>query len=303
MVAGGEGDAWKFAFALPVTLAVFLFASSKQCRGHWPVILAVTIGTINMWLGDRNLAGESLAVALYFVVMGVMRGKSGETVKLKAGTVVLLSASIILIIAGVLWIYGYAAGAGILGEQAQKKYEDQSSGKYGVILGGRPELLSELPAIYDSPILGHGSWAREPSYLIGMHEALFALGYAGAKYISPEVLQDGQIPAHSYFFRAWVEAGVLGAVFWGWVFIVTAKVLTRVYPDTVDLLPAMAFLAFLLLWNIPFSPYGTQERILFPYTLITMMTCMAMVPAKAARAVVRKADRRSRPALAPRPQH
>ena len=232
-----------------------------------------------------------------------MRGKGGETVKLKAGTVVLLSASIIVIIAGVLWIYGYSASAGILGEAAQQKYEIESSGNYGVILGGRPELLAELPAIYDSPILGHGSWAREPSYIIGMHEAQAALGYVGAMYIPREVLQEGQIPAHSYFFRAWVDAGVLGAVFWGWVFIVTAKVLTRIYPASVDLLPAMAFLAFLLLWNIPFSPYGTQERILFPYTLITMMTCMAMVPAKAVRAVVRKADRRIRPALAPRPQH
>ncbi len=303
MVAEGEGDAWKFAFALPVTLAVFLFASSKQYRDNLAVILAVTIGMINMWLGDRNLGGESLAVAFYLVVMRAFRGKDGETVKLKAGTIVLLSTSIIVIIAGVLWIYGYAASAGILGDQAQQKYEDESSGAYGVILGGRPELLGELPAIYDSPILGHGSWAREPSYLIGMHEGMVALGYPTYRYIAPDILVEGQIPAHSYFFRAWVEAGVLGGVFWGWAFVMTARALTRVYPDTVELLPAMAFLAFLLLWNIPFSPYGTQERTLFPYTLITMMTCMAMVPAKVARVTVRETKRRIGPALAPRPQH
>ena len=207
MVQEGEGNAWKFAFALPVTLGVFLFASSKQCRGHLPVILAVTIGMINMWLGDRNLGGESLAVALYLVVMSSFRGKRGEAVKLKARTVVLLSASIIVIITGVLWIYGYSAGTGILGEQAQKKFEDQSSGKYGVILGGRPELLAELPAIYDSPILGHGSWAREPLYLIEEHESMVALGYGEEKWIDPAQIAEGQIPAHSYFFRAWVDAG------------------------------------------------------------------------------------------------
>ena len=236
--------------------------------------------------------------------MSSFRGKGGEIVKLKPGTVVLLSAALIIIGVGVFWIYGYTASAGILGEVAQHKYEDQASGKYGVLLGGRPELLGELPAIYDSPILGHGSWAREPLYLIEEHEAMTALGYKGEAFIDPAQIAEGQIPAHSYFFRAWVDAGILGAVFWGWVFIVTAKVLTRVYPASIDLLPAMAFLAFLLLWNIPFSPYGTQERTLFPYTLITMLTCMSMVPAKAVRAVVRKSrKRRIIPTLAPRPQH
>ena len=57
------------------------------------------------------------------------------------------------------------------------KYEQESAGYYGVLLGGRPELLAELPAVYDSPILGHGSWAREPLYIIEQRQALLLLGY------------------------------------------------------------------------------------------------------------------------------
>ena len=231
--AGAPGDAWKFGFAYPVTLGVFLLASRKECRGLWPVALGVMAGILNLWEGSRAVGGFCLATALYLVVTGFLRRKSGGRSKLKAGTVLALAASIILGIAGVLWAYRYAATAGILGQDAQEKYEEQSSGEYGVLLGGRSELLATLPAIYDSPILGHGSWAREPLYIILQNQALARLGYKTAWNIADEDLQEGLIPTHSYFFGAWVDGGILGAVFWGWIFVLTAKALLRVYPDTV----------------------------------------------------------------------
>jgi len=302
-MVSGDGNAWKFGWAYPATMAVFLIACSKQCSGQWPVILAAAIGVINMLLGARSMGGVCLAAALYLEVMNPLRGEGAEIAKLKAVTVIFLAGSILLSVVGVMWAYGYAASGGYLGEQAQKKYGDQASGQYGVLLGGRPELLSELPAIYDSPILGHGSWAKEPLYLIEEHESMVALGYKDEQFIDPDQLAEGQIPAHSYFFQAWVDGGILGAVFWGWVFVVTAKALTRIYPKTVELLPTMAFLAFLLLWNIPFSPFGTQERITFPYSFVVLMSCLGVLPAKAVRATVRKAKRKISPALTPRPQH
>jgi O-antigen ligase len=275
-IGGAPGDAWKFGFGYPVTLGVFLLASRKECRGHLPITLAVIMGVVNMVLGSRSTGGICLATALYLLVTRISQRRNPGVSKLKARTVVVLAVFILLSGAGVMWIYGRAASAGILGEDAQQKYEQQSSGKYGVLLGGRPELLAEIPAIYDSPILGHGSWAREPLYIIDERQALDLLGYAGATLVEPGTIRAGLIPAHSYFFQAWVDAGILGGVFWVLIFILTARALLRVYPPTTPLLPFVSLLAFLLLWSILFSPYGSDGRLTFPYSIVMMMTVMDM---------------------------
>ncbi len=157
MSNGAPGGAWKFGIAYPLSLGVFLFAGRKECRGHWPITLAVIMGILNMALGSRNEGGECLAAALYLAFMGFMRRQDAGAGKLRAGTIVALAACILLSVAGVIWSYGRAASAGILGERARENYLQESSGKYGVLLGGRTEMLSTIPAIYDSPILGHGS--------------------------------------------------------------------------------------------------------------------------------------------------
>jgi hypothetical protein len=302
-VAGAPGDAWKFGFAFPVTLGVFLLASRKECRGPWPVALAVMIGVVNIGEGSRGEGGFCMAAALYLVITGFLRRKGAESSTLKAGTAVVLAASLILSIAGVVWGYGRAASSGILGDDAREKYEEQSGGQYGLLLGGRTEMLSSIPAIYDSPILGHGSWAKDPLYMILQNQALARLGYTWVWDVSNEDLQEGLIPTHSYIFGAWVDGGILGAVFWGWVFVLTARALLRVYPATAVLLPAVAFVAFSLLWDILFSPYGTPGRISFPYAIVVMMTCVDMAFRKTICVPASKTKRTIRTALTPRPQH
>ena len=248
------------------------------------------------------MGGFCLAAAVYLVVTGLPRRKSGGISKLKTGTVVALAASIILGTAGVLWAYQYAANTGILGEDAKEKYQEQSSGDYGILLGGRTEILATFPAIYDSPILGHGSWAKEPLYIILQNQALARLGYKTAWNIADEDLQEGLIPTHSYFFGAWVDGGILGAVFWGWIFVLTARVLLRVYPDTAVLLPAVSFLAFFMLWEILFSPYGTPGRATFPYSFVMMMTLLDTASSKVVRALPAKPPKRIKASLMLRPQ-
>jgi hypothetical protein len=288
MTEGAPGDAWKFGLAYPLNIGVFLFASRKECRGHWPITLAVIMGIINMALGSRSLGGICLAVALYLFVTRLSRRKNPEASRLKGRTVVALAASILISVVGVMWAYGRAASSGILGEDAKEKYLQESSGKYGVLLGGRPELLAEIPAIYDSPILGHGSWAKQPIYLVEERRALQLLGYEGGAFIFRQQLKEGLIPAHSYFFQAWVDSGILGAVFWGWVFLLAARVLLRVYPESAVLLPVVSLLTFMLLWDILFSPYGTPGRISFPYSIVVLMTLMDSVRRNVTRGVAAK---------------
>jgi O-antigen ligase len=286
-------DPWKFGLASPVTFAVFLLASRKQCSSSFSFFLIIGMGAVNIVLGARSLGGICLAAAMYLVLTRIMRRNLKGDTKLKPRTQFAIAVSIVLGIAGVIWVYEFAAGSGILGDAARDKYELQASGKYGMLLGGRVEMLGSVPAIYDSPILGHGSYPRDAAYLLAARQALAMMDYKDADNQSKEELAEGYIPMHSYILGAWVSAGILGAVFWAAVLVLILRGLMRVYPASVALLPLVSFMAFALFWGILFSPFGAEERMTSSYCIVLLMTCMAMAPSAAERKV---AVARKRPA-------
>jgi hypothetical protein len=77
------------------------------------------------------------------------------------------------------------------------------------------------------------------------------------------------IPSHSYLLGAWVESGLLGAAFWAWVLWLTMKALWRA-SGAEPRFPFLVFIAFLLVWNILFSPYGAEARFLATYSIYVM---------------------------------
>jgi hypothetical protein len=297
MVAGGlltyfplrdapeAGDPWKYIFSYPVTLAVFLIASRKDCRGLWPIILGALIGLVNVGLGFRSEGGFCLSTALYLLVTRSLQKKYAGGFRMKAGTAVAIAGSLAAGVIGIFLAYGYAARNGILGEDARVKYEAQSSGRFGVLVGGRVEMLGSIPAIYDSPILGHGSWAKDPQYLIIERQTLAMLGYTIAGDFRRSDAESGIIQTHSYFFGAWVYSGVLGAVFWGWIWLTALKVLMRIYPPGIVLPAAVPWMAFELLWAILFSPYAETARIFVPYYVVIFMGYRSIASSRTVQAV------------------
>ena len=83
-----------------------------------------------------------------------------------------------------------------------------------------------------------------------------------------------------------VDAGVLGAIFWGWVCIQVCKMLLRTYPRGMKLLPLAAYAAFELLWDIPFSPYGAQMRIITPFYIIIVMNYLSVSNANSTKVAI-----------------
>jgi O-antigen ligase len=235
--------------------------------------MSTILGIVNIASGSRNRGGVCLAVASYLILTSFLRRKGNGNLKVKATSVVIIAVGIVLSGVVVFWSYQYTASAGILGENAKDHLAKQSSGEYGLLLGGRRELLGSLPAIYDSPILGHGSWAKDPSYVIIEFEALAALGYENATDGEDQLYDEGYIPTHSFILGAWVEAGIVGALFWGWVFVLTARSLTHLFPSHLVLLPIGAFCAFSLLWDILFSFYGGQMCFIETFYIVMVMTC------------------------------
>src|SRR5207249_4985632 len=101
------------------------------------------------------------------------------------------------------------------GAPAAQKYREESAGRFGVLLGGRPELFASSIAIADSPLIGHGSWPKDPKYTNDLLSVLSRNGYQpGGGLLYSIQHSDYLIPTHSFLFGAWVEAGLLGAVFW-----------------------------------------------------------------------------------------
>lgn len=258
-------DPWKWALALPVGLLLAAAVSGTTgLRMPWLVVVAfLAFGALNLFLGFRSMGGVAMMTSAYLILNSVA-GHRTAALRPSIGRAVLGVISCVVIAFGVLFVYESAAASGLLGATAQTRYYTQSEGSLGVILGGRPESLVSTQAILDSPILGHGSWARDPKYDELLSDRRISLGYED---IPTDPADIGVIPAHSFLLGAWVEGGLLGGVFWLGIAGMAGWLLLNLYAVRWTMTPLLVFSTTLLLWNIAFSPYGEAERFAAPYAI------------------------------------
>ncbi|MBU3637566.1 hypothetical protein [Polynucleobacter sp. es-MAR-4] len=244
-----NGDYWKFGVGYASTLAIFLFISVYKFP--YTSLIYIILAFVNIYLGYRSLALVCLACSVYQISLKYNFIKFQFNIK-NIIKLVFLLISIFISAAS----YNYLASSGYLGFEQQFKYQFQTTGKYGPLIGARPELLGSIHAILDEPVLGHGSWARNVKYKELLKEEVVTAGYG-----DHGITEDDLIPSHSYLFGAWVESGVMGAIFWLYIVFLIFRGfrINRFAPDSYcSLYP---FLATWLLWNILFSPFGAEARI------------------------------------------
>ena len=263
---GGDtfGAAWKFGYGHLLTVATFLLASrlvSNPLTRSVGLCLPFIDALLNIALNARNLFGLSALAGLALALTTVRRRPLSPA---RIGMVGLTA-----VFAGWAMVsaYGYAASSGLMGLEAQEKYEKQSAGNLGILLGGRTESLASTQAIIDSPIIGHGSWARDIRYVEIMVSRLEQAGYE----ISGDPFTDDLIPSHSHLLGAWVEAGILGALFWIWAGWVTVRGLYASLASPTPYTGFVVFVALSFLWDIMFSPFGLEGRVMTPALLVLMM--------------------------------
>ena len=260
-----QGDPWKFGLALPVTLLLVLGAQ-RGFKRNSPRIVSLFLffaAGLNLAMGFRSLAGICFVTAMFLFLQ---LHQSRLVTRISHGRLVLIFAIGIIGVIGFMEFYGFAARDGMLGAQAQSKYETQASGKYGVFLSGRTEILVAMQAIADSPIIGHGSWAKDPKY----RNMLYKLGDATP--IQQITMRNlGLIPTHSFITGAWVEAGLLGALFWAYVLWLIVRNLIYLHQMHEVLSPLITFVSFLMLWDVLFSPFGFDRRVVVPFFIIVVM--------------------------------
>jgi hypothetical protein len=255
---------WKFGLGPAITLLVCLVAGRiARKRQIAAVTMLAAIGAINLFLGFRSLGALCAVAAIYSYFLLLTRLADS---RLRKQRMLLTVAGLAAGVWGMTAIYAHGAQGGWFGEIEREKYEFQSSGVGGLLLGGRSAFLASSVAIIDSPILGHGSWAKDPMYKGILFESMAELGYEN----TGDEYEDDLIPSHSYLFGAWVESGVVGAVFWFWVLWFTAGVLIRA-SGREPLFPFFAFIGMLLIWNVLFSPYGADGRFTATYFVYAMI--------------------------------
>lgn len=252
---------WKFGYGAAFTILVMYIGARLTRNPSSPgpsAMLGLGAAAVNLAMNARSLFGQSAAGSILALL-----ARSAQRTGMGSRSLALIGISTICVGYGLVELYSYAASEGILGADAKTKYERQADNDLGLLLGGRTELLGSLAAIGDSPIIGYGSYARDLYYA----ELRFVqLQQAGIIPMSKDI-EDDRIPTHSFLFGAWVEAGILGALFWIWMLYVVARGMfqTIKQPDRYTSLILFAGTAFA--WDILFSPFGLDRRLVAPAML------------------------------------
>jgi len=253
---------WKFGVAVPMTMLIALIAGIfKNFRIFGVLVPLSALAILHVYKDCRILAVIALLSAIYSIFL--MSQDRQELGGLRRALLVFL---VVAAIGGFASIYNYYAREGAFGKYAQEKTEAQSAGEGGALLGGRREILASSQAIIDSPILGHGSWARDPKYSALLQQRSDDLGYKrfqGGKL-------DDLIPTHSYVFGSWVDSGIAGGIFWLYVLIFTIYT-TFNASGKEPLLPFFAFAGLMLTWDTLFSPLGTPTRFVAPFFVASII--------------------------------
>ncbi|MFZ2957711.1 MAG: hypothetical protein WA705_12560 [Candidatus Ozemobacteraceae bacterium] len=234
-------------------------------------ILFFIFAVLSLFFNSRSGAGISLINAVLLFAFAIPKIHQNIHKLLEKRPAMIIG---ILALLSFLVLAAYSSGAesGLFGEEAQLKFRMQNIagfGPLGILLGGRSEFFASIVAIGDSPIIGHGSWAKDPKY--AEIAALTRMEFKEEEQTARDGLIPDLIPTHSHVFGAWVEAGILGAVFWGTVLFWAYKAFKRAWSSNHFLAPLMMSGFMGTCWNVVFSPFGATARVTWAGSLIILI--------------------------------
>lgn len=226
---------------ISLLLAGFFFF--QRVRNPGGILVAFSI-LIWISLSDhtiRQLMRRRLLLLKYFVVMAV------------AGY-------------GLIQLYTYIAVAGYFGDTAADIAQFQQQFFGSILLGGRPEILANLVAISESPLVGWGPLAEDlPHQML-----LLALGVYDQDWLE----DDGSL-YHSMVFQSGHEAGIPAMFLWlallYWCFKACLICLSR-HGKHKYFLP----LLITAIWNLLFSPLISLNRPQIAAAVAFSFICFAL---------------------------
>lgn len=287
---------WKFGLGFSTTLLVILVSQWRPILRvpFLPALPIFLIGAYSATVGSRSLAGVTLLTAFFVLAQQVVGERRTRPVRGSPARVLPFLVVAVVLAGAVLELHSAAVLHGYVGERATQIHERQAEGEFGVLLGGRSEIFASGRAVMDSPVIGHGSWARNPDYAVRI---LDARNYGYDLHVTSN-LESDLIPTHSHLMGAWVEAGIVGAFFWLWVALLGIRAVSGLCLTREPLGPLIAFAGFTMLWDIAFSPFGAERRLITSFYVVLMMFAWDMLVPRIPRGGTggsRRPSRRRRP--------
>ncbi|WP_348260970.1 hypothetical protein P8935_14285 [Telmatobacter sp. DSM 110680] len=267
-----RGDRWKWGYATGCILLTVLISCFLIARRQHIFALLLLFGTnaVNLLYNYRSAFLELLVTTV--LVVPFIPERIGSLRLLPRRNNLLRVAIVATFALAGGWsanqLVKFASQSGLVSEEAQLKNESEAS-VGNLILGGRPEFFIGLQAAIDSPLLGHGSWASDLKYAELMAEWHHESGQQG--FVEQERESQGVIPTHSHIIAAWVFAGILGILFWAYLFWLVLRAIVVVAIRRPTLAPIYAWLLVSYCWAILFSPFGSTSRIIEAVTIVIIV--------------------------------
>jgi O-antigen ligase len=127
--------------------------------------------------------------------------------------------------------------------------------------------------VMDKPIFGHGSWAEDPKYIEMLGDISAETGYVDDE-AGKNAENDYLIPSHSYLMGAWVFSGIIGAIFWAFIYYLVILGILKLLVFHPPLSPYFGYWLISSLWNILFSPFGQGARMDMAILLVMIGTLL-----------------------------
>ncbi len=267
-------EPWKFGFGLPVTLLVLYYLAYRKINAVKILFCLVLLGSVSIYLNARSLGGLTLLSAILIYLTRLSGESAISRIVWSPYKIAFVLSVLPLSIFTILFGYQWAAEYGYLPEKVLEKYNSGSAsdiGILGLILGGRYEILISTAAIQDSPLIGHGSWATNRYYSDMIYEVSSRLKLnIDDAYLDYVVASSALIPAHSVIMQSWIWAGFCGAVFWLYVGQWTLRNTLAAVISSLPMRPLVIFLGLYAIWNLIFSPFGSDQRMYWALTIIVI---------------------------------
>ena len=241
-----------------------------QTPATYSIFAAIAVVIVSLF--GSGGSGRSAALAgLGSLCLLIVGGKTvKDLIRLKKHIVSLL---IFLMIAGMVgkMVYQRLASAGALGEQGQRKIEEQTrhgNSVLAILMAGRSEFFVGVYCAIRNPIIGYGPWAVDHEGLSGefLREYGAAEDYENyLRFQQAAVNQTGRkqavIPSHSCIVGFWTWYGIFGLVLWLYILKLYWKTFTAYFVCYPPWFGCIATILPLALWDAFFSPYGNRVMI------------------------------------------
>jgi O-antigen ligase len=248
-VMGSRPSDWKFGFAYPVSVGVLLLLDARKRLLTGLALLALAV--LHLVLDYRSFAGFFLLAALAAFAKGASVG-----LRLRVSTFMLSGVAVL----GFGALYSFTSRLGTLeAEVSIRRMHSNAERAAGIVVG--------YQFVRASPILGYGSWPRSDEALETW--AVLQSGFGTEQ--SPDQIVQGALESpegnvirtHSMILQAWVEAGIIGLVFFVFSTLMLAGLLVRLLTGLpLDRYYALGcFFGLWGLWAFIASPFAGVSRL------------------------------------------